>query len=48
MFLCHECISADKPVKILNKAYALLKIEIGRGSWGACEHCKKVGSCEDV
>lgn len=47
MFLCRECIEQDK-VKITGKAYALMMLDAGRGSYGPCESCKKVGVCADA
>lgn len=47
MFLCAKCIKKDK-VKVLNKDYALFMIEIGRGSHGPCEKCKKTSLCADA
>lgn len=47
MFLCKECIKTEK-VNVMNKAYAIMTIEAGMGSYGACESCKKVGVCADA
>lgn len=47
MFLCADCIKQDK-VKLVNKSYALLVIEAGRGSLGPCEFCRKVRVCADA
>lgn len=47
MFACYTCIKNDK-VKVLNKSYAMLTIEIGRGSLGSCEKCRRIRACANV
>lgn len=49
MFICHTCLKKDK-IKMTKgeKEWALMIIEMRRGSLGPCEVCRKKGVCADA